>query len=582
MNFLFVLVWLSYWCIQIVLAFQKLPLSAEEYIRNAPYISEDGGVTLGSKKTAVFLVDSKSGKVVHTYNLDDSPSTSGVRDTEENPVLSDEDAEELVESSALDLESIEQPLYIKRTDYVLQHYSPDNGKVLWNVTFAEFDAAFGYQKIDSSYGGSSPKGGNKLIPAVNSQLLYQSAPIVLRNRGQRLIDSLDGLLKGHSGGRPLPASSHSSLPGAINQSPEAPRSRKGGQMLSLPASGNDNSGSLVMLDVDANEMNIPLILKQIMVKLQISYIISFLLALLSILGSIFYCRVAFGKQRKLNTYEEELKVYAGAPKKKRSRRLGNNKKNAIHQEMPRDISYDNKVGDTNRVPLFERNQGKSLVTFTDLVDGRRIGKLRVSNKEIAKGSNGTIVLEGNYDGRPVAVKRLVKTHHDVALKEIQNLIASDHHPNIVRWYGVECDQDFVYLSLERCTCSLNDLIFICSESFQCQLVPKDPDTNSLNEYNVQFQSIKENNKDVELWKKNGYPSPQLLKLMRLVNASQRHLFSSIKPFHGIALFAIIRKKKIHPVMFELYGKNSSTLHIKTFAHVSGIFGVYGGSPSGRF
>lgn len=81
----------------------------------------------------------------------------------------------------------------------------------------------------------------------------------------------------------------------------------------------------------------------------------------------------------------------------------------------------------------------------------------VTNKEIAKGSNWTIVLEGHYDGRSVAVKRLVRTHHNMAVKEIHNLIASDRHPNIVRCYGIEYDQDF-YICLEHCTCSLQELI----------------------------------------------------------------------------------------------------------------------------
>ena len=65
------------------------------------------------------------------------------------------------------------------------------------------------------------------------------------------------------------------------------------------------------------------------------------------------------------------------------------------------------------------------------VNERRIGKLHVSNRETAKVCNSTIVLEGIYEGRAVAVKRLVQAHHDVAHKEIQNFIASDFHPNIV-------------------------------------------------------------------------------------------------------------------------------------------------------
>ncbi|KAK9284626.1 hypothetical protein L1049_023802 [Liquidambar formosana] len=39
----------------------KLSMTVEDFVSKAPYISEDGGVTLGSKKTTVFLVDAKTG-----------------------------------------------------------------------------------------------------------------------------------------------------------------------------------------------------------------------------------------------------------------------------------------------------------------------------------------------------------------------------------------------------------------------------------------------------------------------------------------------------------------------------------------
>ncbi|VVB17344.1 unnamed protein product [Arabis nemorensis] len=86
--------------------------------------------------------------------------------------------------------------------------------------------------------------------------------------------------------------------------------------------------------------------------------------------------------------------------------------------------------------LLKRRKKKLLMTFPGFVnspvEGYRVGKLFVSNKEIVKGSNGTVVLEGSYEGRLVAFKRLVQTHHDVAQKKILNLMASDKHPNIVR------------------------------------------------------------------------------------------------------------------------------------------------------
>ncbi|KAJ6336643.1 hypothetical protein OIU76_006508 [Salix suchowensis] len=139
----------------------------------------------------------------------------------------------------------------------------------------------------------------------------------------------------------------------------------------------------------------------------------------------------------------------------------------------------------------------------------RIGKLYFPTKKLLR---GVMVLEGVYDGCHVAVKRLVQTHHVLALKEIQKLIASDQHPNIVRWYGVEYDQHFVYLAFERCTCSLNDVIYVNPKSLQTQIPSKDIASNHLPEYMVRLHSMPEHNKNAEFWKANGYPSAQLLKL----------------------------------------------------------------------
>ncbi|XP_058187193.1 serine/threonine-protein kinase/endoribonuclease IRE1a-like isoform X2 [Rhododendron vialii] len=141
-------------------------------------------------------------------------------------------------------------------------------------------------------------------------------------------------------------------------------------------------------------------------------------------------------------------------------------------------------------------------------DGHKIGKFFVSNREIDMGSNG-ILLEGTYDGRRVAVKRLVKACHDVAFKEHLNLSVSDGHPNIVRLYGIESDRDFWYLALERCTCSLNDLI-------QRSTVSEDQAT----EVKVR---LKGTFPEVKLWTDKGYPSTILVKLMRDVVSGLVHL-----------------------------------------------------------
>lgn len=478
---------------------QKLSSSIREYVGSTPLVSEDGGVTLGSKFTTVFAVDATTGKVIHNFSLGHTPSaTLGVERTE-------------------GLETSGQVLYIERTDYTLQHCTA-KGDLLWKLETAEFDAHFRYPQNGNGFGVE-----NSLVS--NSTLTYQKEkPVVIRVPYPSSVESraiVDGLTDGYSGGRPLSLEGpdHHILALPFGKGPVPPHDIKGREVLALPSLEVVDSRMLALPGIDVGKMDITSTVAESMTNFRIQSLFVFLLTILSIMGYIFRS-LTFGKQRKPKMVAEETKAQSGVPKKKKSRRLGNNKKNSSSEKDSSNMSHEYRVGESNESTRSERNETKLLLTSSGLVDreteGRRIGKLLVSNNVIAKGSNGTIVLEGIYDGRPVAVKRLVRTHHDVALKEIQNLIASDQHPNIVRWYGVEHDQDFVYLSLERCSCSLNDLIYFYSESFQGQIINKDEDPHFLTEYRIQLHAIMGKNKDVELWKTNGYPSPQMLKLMRLV------------------------------------------------------------------
>uniref|UniRef100_A0A383VZQ0 non-specific serine/threonine protein kinase n=1 Tax=Tetradesmus obliquus TaxID=3088 RepID=A0A383VZQ0_TETOB len=87
-----------------------------------------------------------------------------------------------------------------------------------------------------------------------------------------------------------------------------------------------------------------------------------------------------------------------------------------------------------------------------------IGRLRVGPGILGYGSAGTIVYEGVLDSRPVAVKRLLRQFYTLARKEIQVLVVSDEHPNVVRCFAMEEDREFVYLALERCRHSLSDTL----------------------------------------------------------------------------------------------------------------------------
>eukprot|EP00842_Homolaphlyctis_polyrhiza_P001445 jgi/Hompol1/2300/HPOL_005933-RA len=48
--------------------------------------------------------------------------------------------------------------------------------------------------------------------------------------------------------------------------------------------------------------------------------------------------------------------------------------------------------------------------------------------------HGTVVYKGMFEGREVAIKRLLLEFYDVADHEVKILQESDHHPNVVRYY----------------------------------------------------------------------------------------------------------------------------------------------------
>ncbi|KAI9269455.1 kinase-like domain-containing protein [Helicostylum pulchrum] len=82
--------------------------------------------------------------------------------------------------------------------------------------------------------------------------------------------------------------------------------------------------------------------------------------------------------------------------------------------------------------------------------------LEISDHVLGYGSHGTVVYKGSFDGRNVAVKRLLLDFYDVALKEVKLLQESDDHPNVVRYFYKEESDRFLYIALELCYGSLND------------------------------------------------------------------------------------------------------------------------------
>jgi serine/threonine-protein kinase/endoribonuclease IRE1 len=70
---------------------------------------------------------------------------------------------------------------------------------------------------------------------------------------------------------------------------------------------------------------------------------------------------------------------------------------------------------------------------------------------------------------------MLKNYHASADREISLLIESDGHPNVVRYFFKEIRGDFVYLALEMCDASLQDLILsvqrkMCIQAYEPQVL----------------------------------------------------------------------------------------------------------------
>ncbi|EXB95113.1 Serine/threonine-protein kinase/endoribonuclease IRE1 [Morus notabilis] len=504
----------------------KLPITIEDLVRTTPFTSEYGAVILGSKTTTVFEVDPLLGTLIRTYSLSDPPPNSNSKYTEVDdfrpPNATATTNNQLVNSESTNQSPAKMRLQFMRTDYMLQGFAPDSDEVLWNMTIAEIGAALLCQDVDDP-----PTTADIALP-----LSCQSKMFIFRLRNHVLLESIAA--EGGGEEELLPAVVHDQqhtmlmmpssqgekhsdvhqdhkkmLLGLASKPMLNPQAKKANvhqydkkeSVLSLPPAKTSNDSGLQ--DTQNNRIHWNNVFSNFFGWS------SALALLIGILMGVVVHRYAPLIKGLLHEQPRDSTEASPSPSNKMKNQQSENN-NDIVENL--DALANSESDDKTWLDLSK--------LFDCGADERRIGKLVVSNREIAKGSNGTIVLEGIYEGRPVAVKRLVQAHHLVAFKEIENLIASDRHPNIVRWYGVEHDQDFVYVSLERCTCSLDDLVQIYSDYSQYPVSGKD---NATIEYRAHLESVKNVMPHVSLWKLDARPSPLLLKLMRDVVFGLVHL-----------------------------------------------------------
>ncbi|XP_076846149.1 serine/threonine-protein kinase/endoribonuclease IRE1 [Brachyhypopomus gauderio] len=88
-----------------------------------------------------------------------------------------------------------------------------------------------------------------------------------------------------------------------------------------------------------------------------------------------------------------------------------------------------------------------------------VGKISFSPSEVlGHGTAGTFVFRGHFDGRRVAVKRILPECVDFAEREVRLLRESDEHPNVIRYFCTERDRQFTYIAIELCAATLQQYI----------------------------------------------------------------------------------------------------------------------------
>ncbi|OXB81844.1 UNVERIFIED_CONTAM: hypothetical protein H355_015041, partial [Colinus virginianus] len=88
-----------------------------------------------------------------------------------------------------------------------------------------------------------------------------------------------------------------------------------------------------------------------------------------------------------------------------------------------------------------------------------VGKISFNPKDVlGHGAGGTFVFRGQFEGRNVAVKRLLPECFHLVDREVRLLQESDEHPHVVRYFCTEKDRQFHYIAIELCSATLQEYV----------------------------------------------------------------------------------------------------------------------------
>lgn len=536
--------------------YRRLNLTIEEYVHNTPEF-RGSKITIGSKMATIYLLDADTGEELHK---DHSPSN--------RPAISSHNFGKKLVSSKLEMgKKAGNCIIMVRTDYYLN--SSVLGKPLWNMMESRISATYINNevsiKVVDDHNLISPfqkdipvyflrKVNNAIIAGSGVPMLpsasdfHNNFAAVAQNNYKKSLGVPQILQETTGGDQNLRRPENLYFYSSGDSSRDVNERTYGNCGISKPTESKvfyevaslqpqlcplDNSLSENVLGRSDDsfmfadnskldkDLGIQWNLKTMLLDTFLGVLLFFMALLLVLILLVYFWKTKnpIESYKKLNNRVGPSLI----PKKKKTRKAVNVKNSAVmtnHDNIVR--KHNAETNDHSSIQNCETNL-MNLLKCNGAGEGRWVGKLFVSNTEIGRGSNGTVVFEGIYDGRAVAVKRLLRAHHDIAFIEIQNLSVSDQHPNIVRWYGVEQDMDFVYISLERCIFSLSDLIQLDKDYPSSTNIGDYMSSSYTEEHKTILSNIKGIGREIQLWRSNGLPSPQLLKLMRDLVSGVAHL-----------------------------------------------------------
>ncbi|KAF2142081.1 uncharacterized protein K452DRAFT_227232 [Aplosporella prunicola CBS 121167] len=169
-----------------------------------------------------------------------------------------------------------------------------------------------------------------------------------------------------------------------------------------------------------------------------------------------------GSERPVSPGPGEDGENAEAPKKKKAHRGVRGGRKRKGKKKSSEEEEDGGIRVVEDVKKFGEEQAPKPESIEDqdassLSAAKQLHNLTITNRVLGSGSGGTFVFEGKFEGRDVAVKRMLHEYYELADQEVNLLTQSDDHPNVIRYFCRQNDKDFLYIAVELCQASLWDL-----------------------------------------------------------------------------------------------------------------------------